>query len=274
MAYMWLTTLLALSDRILYISGYQFDGGYGNVDSIMTSGYCQSWPNWNPIGNGEGIMTGSATDWVPALANWGSGALAVWNGDGDDTRIWCSQYNQAQNSWSPQYLTKIYGTGQPIQSGSSPAIVNANGMLLMVWRGEGSNDNLYYSTSTDGQVWAGAGHVIPGAASTIQPALVMFNAFPVLCFKGGTNDGGIYSATYDLNGSKWSPVVHTGPFGTTCGPTLAVYQGQLFMAWKGDGSDTDIWWATTTNNLDPKAWSKQSAIPNVGTQAQPAAVVF
>jgi hypothetical protein len=269
-------SLLALSDRILYINAYQFDDpgfplGLGHND-YMCGAYCQSWPNWALTGVNGGFP-GSASNGNPALANWGTGALAVWNGIGDDTRIWCSQYNQSQNAWSAQYLTKLAGTGAPIQAGASPAIVSLNGVLFMVWRGEGSNDNLYYATSTDGFTWTG-NRQIAGAASTHQPALVDFNGYPVLCFKGGNNDGGIYTATFNLSDQQWTSVYPTGPFGTSNGPTLAVYQERLFMAWKGAGSDTSLWWATTSNNLDRSAWSGQSSIPGVGSTAQPAAVVY
>src|ERR1700722_7273965 len=183
-------TLLALSDRILYIAG--FASSPPLTAHFISSAFCQSWPTWQPIGTGA--FPASASNWIPALANWGTGAIAVWNGIGGDTRLWCSQYNQSQNVWSDQYLTKLAGTNAPIQSGSCPAIVSINGTLLMVWCGEGNNDSLYYATSTDGYTWEG-NIAIKGAASTGQPAMVIFNGFPVLCFKGGQNDGGIYTTT-------------------------------------------------------------------------------
>jgi hypothetical protein len=264
--------LLALSDRILYVAGYQWSQIGAAVDYIPTA-TCNNWPDWSYIGATFGKLPGAASSSTPAIANWGTGALAVWVGIGGDPRIWCSQYNQSQNVWSSQYLTALSTTGQPIQTGAGPAIVNVNGMLLMVWVGEGDNDSLYYATSRDGRTWTG-NQPIPGGASTNQPALTIFNGAPVLCFKGGKNDGGIYSTTYNAASDHWATVVPTGPFGTTSAPTLAVYQGQLFMAWKGDGNDTDLWWSVTTDNLNSKAWSQQASIPGVGSSAGPAAVVF
>ncbi len=260
-------SMLALSDRILLVAGYQYPGY-----DIIQWAYCTSWPHWVETATPASIGP-SASNGNPALANWDTGALAVWNGISDDTRIWCSQYNQSQNAWSPQYLTKLAGTNRPIQSGASPAILSLNGVLFMVWRGEGNNESLYYATSTDGYTWVGNWQ-IAGANSSHQPALINFNGYPVLCFKGLSGDGGIYTTTFNLNDQQWVPVVPTGPFGTTDGPTLAVYQGRLFMAWKGDGNDTSLWWATTSNNLDQNAWSSQSNIPGVGSAAQPAAVVY
>jgi hypothetical protein len=268
-------SMLPLSDRILLINATQDSVFLGGHNDFMRAAYCQSWPRWSQIGSPSNnyVFPASASNGNPALANWGTGALAVWNGVGDDTRIWCSQYDQSQNAWGPQYLTKLEGSGAPIQAGAAPAIATLNGVIYMVWRGEGSNDSLYWAQSTDGLTWVG-NHQITGAASSNQPALVIFNGFPVLCFKGAGNDGGIYTATFNVNDSQWTPVYQTGPFGTSFGPTLAVYQGQLFMAWKGAGSDTSLWWATTPNNLDKNAWSGQQSIPGVGSSAQPAAVVY
>jgi hypothetical protein len=264
-------SMAALSDRILLVSGFEFNQ-FTTHENYLGSSFCQSWPHWNLIGT-DGTIPGAASNWVPGLASWGTGALAVWNGLGSDTRLWCSQYNRAGNVWSSQYLTQLSGTGKPIQSGSGPALVNFNGVLLIVWLGEGSNDGLYYATSRDGRTWTG-NQSIPGAGSSIQPALAVFNGAPVLCFKGVNNDGGIYSTTYHASSDSWAPVVPTGPFGTSHGPTLAVYQGKLFMAWKGAGGDTDLYWSTTSDNLNRNAWAGQSVISNVGSAVGPAAVVY
>ena len=264
-------SMAALADGILLVSGFQNDNLVHTENTIGVSS-CQSWPHFQLIG-ADGNLPGAASSWVPGLAPWATGALAAWNGIGSDTRIWTSQYNRTENVWSSQLVTQLAGTGKPIQSGSSPAVVNFNGMLLMVWRGEGSNDNLYYATSHDGKTWAG-NQQITGAASSIQPALAIFNGAPVLCFRGPNNDGGIYSTTYHASSNSWAPVVSTGPFGTSHGPTLAVYQGKLFMAWKGTGSDTSLWWSMTNDNLNPKAWSGQAMISNSGSSVGPAAVVF
>jgi hypothetical protein len=148
-----------------------------------------------------------------------------------------------------------------------------NDVLYMVWRGEGGNNSLYWAKSSDGFTWEG-NIQIKGAASSKQAALVFFNESIVLCFKGVEGDGGIYTATLNLVSLQWSAAVSTGGFGTSNGPTLAVYQGLLFMAWKGAGDDTSRWWATTSNNLDRSAWSGQSSIPGVGSSAQPAALVY
>ena len=219
------------------------------------------------------FVRGTASSWGPALARWGTGALMVWNGDGKDTRIWTSEYNQSAGQWSTQYLTELEGSGKPIQSGSTPAMVNFNGKLLMVWRGEGDNDDLYYAFSSDGLHWQG-NRQIPGAASTIEPAMVVFNGAPVLCFKGGRNDTTIYSTTYRAQSDSWAGVVPTGRYGTSHGPSLAVYQGVLFMCWKGVPGDTDLYWATTKDNLTSSAWGAQQSIPNVGSAVGPAAVVY
>ena len=269
-------SLIALSDRILCLCNVHDSEGIiiGLLSSTsLCSAFCMSWPSFVPIGPQNGYFPESASLWPPALANWGRGALAAWCGINGYTRIWCGHYNQADNVWSSQYLTALSNSGKPIQTGAGPALVSFNGMLLMVWLGEGSNDGLYYATSRDGRTWAG-NEAIPGAGSSASPALVIFNGAPVLCFKGISGDSGIYSTTYHAGSDSWAPVTNTGPFGTTANPALAVYQGKLFMCWKGAGNDTDLYWSVTDDNLNPNAWSGQANISNVGTQAGPAAVVY
>ena len=261
--------LLALSDRILlaYANHDSLPGIFGKQTNNMVYMYCQSWPTWP-----SAPVTGAASAWGPSLASWPGGAIMVWNGLGSDTRVWTAIYHQAQNVWSPQYVTELANTGKPIQTGSTPAIVNFNGKLLMVWLGEGGNDNLYYAISTDGIHWQG-NKGIPGAASSIAPAMVVYNGVPTLCFKGAGSDHAIYCSTYNASLDYWSPVKPTGNYGTSHGPGLAVYHGALFMAWKGI-NDTNIYWAVSTNPTVASAWPAQQIIAGVGSNVGPSAVVY
>jgi hypothetical protein len=261
--------LLALSDRILlaYANHDSLPGITGTQTNGLVYQYCQSWPTWP-----SAAVPGTASAWGPSLVSWPGGALMVWNGLGNDTRVWTAIYHQAQNVWSPQYLTELANTGQPIQTGSTPAIVNFNGTLLMVWLGEGSNDNLYYALSTDGLHWQG-NKGIPGAASSIAPALALYNNMPTLCFKGAGSDHTIYCSTYNAALDYWGPVVPTGKYGTSHGPSLAVYHGALFMTCKGI-NDTDMYWAVSTNPTVSNAWPTQQTIAGVGSNVGPSAVVF
>lgn len=233
--------------------------------------------NWDGL---HDIPGGANSSWGPALAPLGNGAVMLWNGAGSDTRIWMSRYTPAppgKEIWTPQALTKL-PNGAPIQTGSGPAVVNWNGQLLMVWRGEGSNDNLYFAFSSDGQHW-GAQAQIPGAASTNAPALTVFNGLPFLAFKGGVGDDGMYGAIYSPATGRWATepnstgVFPLGSMGTSHGPSLAVWNGKLFMAWKGNPGDTDMYWAQSSTG-GTGSWTGQSVISNTGSDVGPAVVAY
>lgn len=234
--------------------------------------YAEPNTNWAyPIG----VLGGALTSWAPAMAPFRDGVIMVWPGYGSDTRIWCSLYNTSTNQFNEQYLTVLgpkYNFGS-IQSGSTPAIVNWNGTLLMVWRGEGSNDNLYFSFSSDGVNWSDQGQ-IAGAASTIAPALTIWNGRPFLVFRGGTNDDSIRGTSYngEQGGTEWvyGDAASLGPFGTSHGPSATIFNGNLFLTWKG-ASDTDLYWAESSPS---NGLTGQNVISNVGSAVGPAVTVF
>jgi hypothetical protein len=242
------------------------------------------WSAWQFTGkneqwNAQRNVPGVGTSWAPSLATWGNGdAVMAWNGVGSDTRIWMNKYNHTldqagKNPWGGQYLANMPTVG-PIQSGSAPAIVNMNGKLLMVWRGEGDNDSLYYSISSDeGVTWV-KDKQIPGAASSNAPAITMFNGRPFIAFKGGKQDTSIYSSIYTENNDQWLGISgHVGPFGTAFGPSLTVYNGLLFMTWKGIPGDNDLYWAQSGSGV-PNTFTGQTVISNVGSSVGPAATVY
>jgi len=262
--------IITLTDRMLLTWK-----GVGNDTSIWWS----AWPytGKNEQWNAQRSVPGVGTSWAPSLATWGNGdAVMAWNGVGSDTRIWLSKYTHTldqpgKNPWSAQYLANMPSVG-PIQSGSAPAIVNMNGSLLMVWRGEGSNDSLYYSISHDeGVTWV-KDKQIPNAASTIAPSIVMLKGYPVLAFKGGVNDNRIFVTTYGASVDKWLGAQSAGPFGTSHGPSLTVFNNELFMTWKGIPGDNDLYFAQSGSG-SPEDFSGQTVISNSGSSVGPAATV-
>jgi hypothetical protein len=235
--------------------------------------YVQPNQGWlDPIG----VLGGAGTSWAPAMALFQNTVIMVWPGVGSDTRIWCSRYNPATNQFGEQYVTVLgpkYNFGA-IQSGSTPAIVNWNGTLLMVWRGEGSNDNLYFSFSSDGVNWSDQGQIL-GAASTIQPALTIWQGLPYLVFRGGTNDDSIRGTFYkgQPGGTEWvyGDEASLGPFGTSHGAGITVFNGNLFMTWKGTPGDTDLYWSQAAPN---SGYTGQAVISGVGSSVGPSVTAY
>lgn len=237
-----------------------------NSDILVSSYNFKESGRWNNVNQN---VDGAGTSWAPSIAAIAGGAIMVWPGVGDDTRVWCSFYNPSQNYWEAQFLsTLVKGQIVPIQTGSAPAIVNYNGQLLMVWRGEGDNDNLYYAMSSDGLTW-GPQAQIPGAASTMPPALTIFNGSVFMAFKGGTNDQSMYGSVFN---GRWSrDVFSLGYMGTSHGPSVTAYQGELFMTWKGDVGDTNLYWARSADGAN---WTGQATITGTGSSIGPTVIVY
>jgi hypothetical protein len=60
---------------------------------------------------------------------------------------------------------------------------------------------------------------------------------------------------------NWAPQQVVPNVWTSVGPRLAVFNGQLYMAWKGEYTDQGIWWTS----FDGTNWAPQQQVPGVGT---------
>jgi hypothetical protein len=222
--------------------------------------------------NTENFIEGGGTSWAACVTSWKGGAIAVWPGVPGDIRIWMSTYGMNGNPWSTPTLA-LCPTGD-MTTAITPAICSdPDGNLLMVWRGAGGNDSLYYATSTDGVHWTTASAQIPGGASTTGPSLAYFNGSFVVAFKGSENDDTIYSAWKPgINGS-WSGVTSCGSKGTSHGPCLIAADGCLVMAWKGISGDNNLYYATNTGVV-PQDWSNQSVIQGSGSSVGPSGYYY
>ena len=69
---------------------------------------------------------------------------------------------------------------------------------------------------------------------------------------------------------QWSFPLRVAAVGTSRGPALAELNGVLYMAWKGSGSDTQIYWAA----FDGATWSSQQVVPNTSINYTPALAAF
>jgi hypothetical protein len=275
---------LALPDRLLFACR---DAASSNIYYCVVAG---------ATGVQEGrsnprVVPNVGTSWAPSLAastRSPGDAIMAWNGVGNDTRIWLAKYNHAQDTgpgaqpWSDQYLAN---TGQgPIKSGSAPAIVSVGGALLMVWRGEGDNDNLYWSRSVDdGQSWSIGtinGHLvyqqqITGAGCSIAPALTETFGTALLAFKGG-RDTNIYIASYTPGAAQpWSQIRGpVGPFGTSHGPSLATFDDHtVLMAWKGV-NDEGLYYTPVPIGNPYVTLTNQTVVGNQGTTIGPCVVAY
>lgn len=148
-----------------------------------------------------------------------------------------------------------------IATSTSPAWAVNGKKTILVWKGEATDTQLYWSTSstltpdtkTNKYDWPPQQKV--GFATTDGPALAVLKGVVYLACKGAT-DQKIYLLTQKADGSWNIPSKPLSDFETSAAPTLAVTRGALYLAWKGK-SDTNIWWSILEEGKD---WTKQAAV--------------
>ena len=69
---------------------------------------------------------------------------------------------------------------------------------------------------------------------------------------------------------SWARQRRIAGVGTSFRPSLALFNGRLYAAWKGVSNDTGIYWASS----DGRSWTGQQRISGVGTSVGPSLAVF
>lgn len=164
------------------------------------------------------------------------------------------------------------------QTATYPALCAFNGKLYMTYRGDNHSD--IYQATFDGRSWAGnkrlkdISSIDPDTAKS--PALAVYNGKVYMAYRGEEKKD-IYLATFDGNSwagnKKISEISAISPK-TSESPALAVYNGKLYMAYRGD-DHADIYLAT----FDGNAWSGDKKISEISsihpkTSESPALAVF
>jgi len=166
---------------------------------------------------------------------------------------------RALSGWLPQRSVPGVGTD------AGPAVCACGGKLVMVWRGTGSDHNLWFATSTDGTSWTPQ-QTIPGAASDDGPSLAFDGAVLWMAWKGIPGDHGLYYTTWDLN-NPWgqrTPIPNTG---SSQGPSIAIVGNVPVLVWKGVPDDQNIYYSVfdrASNN-----WIDQRNVGGVSTSDRP-----
>jgi hypothetical protein len=134
--------------------------------------------------------------------------------------------------------------------------------LIMAWRGEGSDESIWWTTF-NGRTWQPQQKVtVPG--SSAGPALALLDGQLAMAFTGSGVDEDLWWTTF--NGSVWG-MPDVLPFnGSRSQPALAIFHGQLFIAFPGPASDESLYWSS----LNGTTWAAQQKIPGAGSDASPA----
>jgi hypothetical protein len=203
---------------------------------------------------GQVEVSGHTSD-SPALAAFNGNIYLAWKGEGADSRMFFSSSSNG-NNWSGQAL--IGGNTSVGLTSNGPALAAFNGDLYLVWKGEGADTRMFYSKSSDGKNWTSQAQV--GGNTSDRPAVAAFNGNIYLAWKGEGTDSRMFFSS-SSNGNNWSGQAliggNTSVGLTSNGPALAAFNGYLYLVWKGEGTDTRMFYSKTS---DGKNWTGQALV--------------
>ncbi|MGO4213653.1 hypothetical protein AB4Y89_19930 [Terriglobus sp. 2YAB30_2] len=226
--------------------------------------------------------TWTSPQWIPDVATSDTPALAV---SPDNTRLCCVYKGNGNDHLYQMWFDGNNWTtsGSPIpqadsQSGSALALFQDK--LFCVYRGGGSNNNIYYIESCDGANWSGANR-IPNVATGAGPALAVLNYgpsnsdyVPYLCcvYRGSGGNDNLYWMWSD--GNSWTSGSSPIPMANShSGPALAGFQNKLYCLYRGADDNEHIYHMESSNGTDWNA-SGSNWIPDVNSYYQPALIVY
>ncbi len=217
----------------------------------------------------QSINSPVATDVGPSLAvlNVGFSQLlyAAWKGSSGDERIWYSSFDGT--NWAPQQSMP-----DPIATSFRPSLavlnVGFSQLLYAAWKGSNDDTRIWYS-SFDGTNWAPQKTIsVPNTpnevvGTDVGPSLAVLNGVLYAAWKGSNGDTRIWYSS--LPGTEWEtqktisvPNTPNEVVGTDVGPSLAVFNGVLYAAWKGSNGDERIWYSSFDSTR--REWETQVAI--------------
>jgi len=216
-------------------------------------------------------ISGVGTSNNPSSCSYAQRLYSAWKGSTDD-HIWFASMSE-EGVWGDQNYIQGAGTS------TSPSLASFNSLLYAAWKGSGDN-YIWYASTDDSDSWSSGQASIPNVTVDTSPALAHFNGRLYVIWKGVGNDESIYFAsmgtdgTWSTAGSSASPptIPNTG---TSTSPSLAAFNGWLYAAWKGSGSDQKIYYASmdTGENWSPQQQPAKSD-PYPSTDSSPSLAAF
>jgi hypothetical protein len=193
----------------------------------------------------------------------------------------CTKYHLVESNSGKVYIEKLltgvapapveFSGGRQAKSQWAPSMAKFNGHYYMAYK-DGSSDRIYYSWSQDGKHWTQQ-YAVNGLTSESTPQLQVFRGRLYLFFVR-RDKAVVYTSTAD--GSNWTALKHTGA-GSAKPPTFTLFNGRMFMAYRGKSSQY-IYVQHTTNGT---SWSspvlirqKTSEAPGIAAHRNQLFIVF
>jgi hypothetical protein len=237
----WMAWRGVPGDQGLYNATWNITGEWGNVQNIPQTGSSHA-PSIAMIGVVPGVARGN-----PYL---------IWKGVDGDAGLYYSTYSDT-GGWAPQ--KPIGGVG----STDSPAIAPdpVTGVPRMVWKGVAGDNALYTSTlrglfwqPQDFVAWVEVGNGGQGTATigrpftSAGPGLISTGQQLLMIWRGSDPDQDLWftqAAPDSTPGlapiAEWSTQAHVSGYASSSRPSVAVFHGRTFLAWKGVADDHGIY---------------------------------
>jgi hypothetical protein len=148
---------------------------------------------WTPQQRVYGVGTSSS----PTLAVLGNRLYMAWKGIEGDSGIYYTWISDASNAiWDAQ---RIVAYRESVTSGmawqfvgtsSAPSLTSHNGQLVLIWKGAGDDQGIYFSVLQNGE-WAGQIR-IEHVGSSSGPAITSYMGRLFAAWKGISGDQGIW----------------------------------------------------------------------------------
>ncbi len=173
----------------------------------------------------------------------------------------------------------------PVATDVGPSLAVFNNKLYAAWKGSNGDERIWFS-SFDGASWSlpsgAAQQSMPDPiATSFRPSLATFNNELYAAWKGSNGDTRIWFSSFD--GTKWAPQKTISMLnvqvGTDVGPSLAVFNNRLYVAWKGSNGDERIWYSFSLPELLPgtpiSSWQQQQSMLNpIASSVGPSLATF
>jgi hypothetical protein len=161
----------------------------------------------------------------------------------------------------------------PVITGS-PSATATPSSLYVAYQASDNSGVLYYSALINGS-WS-VPAAVPGAQKmTGSPALAALNTYSVWVIYANAAGQLFYNVLSGVN--SWETQLQLIPSNKDSGtnllsnaPSAAVYNGQLYVAYKGHG-DTTIWYNSSS---DGNSWGPQTQASNGGLDGSPSLVAY
>jgi hypothetical protein len=216
------------------------------------------------------FQTGLRTSTAPQLATFNQYVWAAFKGEGSDTQGYYSHFAESPD--------QTWVAAQKIPNVSTVTTISLTVLgnrLYAFWTQPANADHSAYTvhyTFFDGNSWDSAKNTPASIPRLLTGSIVncaTYNNAIHIAFRGAPSypDDACHWMYFDGT-NPWSAPASLAGGGSVLGPSLAVFNNELFAMWQGIPGDDAIYWARYNGS-----WGSQKKINGVGTSGTPSMAV-